>query len=69
MLRVSKGRGPELSFILSRCGRYLAVGSAYGCVAIWKFVGEYESAEEPSTTEVAHHSANGKQASVYQVEG
>ncbi|CAN0214249.1 unnamed protein product, partial [Hapterophycus canaliculatus] len=21
--------------------RYLAVGSAYGCVAIWKFVGDY----------------------------
>ncbi|CAN0370045.1 unnamed protein product [Pylaiella littoralis] len=44
--------------------RYLAVGSAYGCVAIWKFVGEYESAQDPSVTEVAHHSTNGTQASL-----
>ncbi|CAM9668740.1 unnamed protein product, partial [Ectocarpus sp. 12 AP-2014] len=28
--------------------RYLAVGSMYGCVAIWKFVGEYEGGAEAS---------------------
>ncbi|CAN0099903.1 unnamed protein product, partial [Scytosiphon promiscuus] len=31
--------------------RYLAVGSAYGCVAIWKFVGDYGSAEQLSSDE------------------
>lgn len=47
--------------------RYLAVGSTYGCVAIWKFVGEYEPVVvERDTAETTENAPNGKKVSLGQ---
>ena len=43
------------------------MGSMYGCVAIWKFAGDYASSEKPSNEEEAESSTNTKQASLTHV--
>lgn len=39
------------------------MGSMYGCVAIWKFVGDYASSAEPINDEAVQSSTNIKQVS------